>query len=157
MDLGFTGTRNPLSRPQLSALWSKFEYGDIELLRHGACVGADAKAHQYALATGKRIVVHPPVDRKLMSLDCLMYGGTVIPGQRHLVTVLDAKPYHERNRAIVDGSEELLAVPNGPQRPHSGTWYTVLYALGAVDQHLSKHAIPVTIIWPDGRIERRES
>ena len=146
--LGFTGTRFAPSNQQLSWLADQVEHAGE--LHHGGCVGADAMAHVFGLLYGVPITVHPPVDMKLVD-------ARAVTPRSDLVKVLPALPYHERNRAIVDETEEIIALPNGPELAHSGTWYTVRYATGRVDQRLSKHIVPVTICYPDGRIEIRMS
>jgi len=132
--LGFTGTRNEPTDRQLDWLWR--EVVAYRELHHGACVGADYCAHQAAIDSGVPIVVHPPENVRLrMNYD-------------PRATWLPAKPYLVRNRDIVDATDELVAIPDGPERQQSGTWSTVRYAvnLGRL----------VTICYPDGRVERRD-
>lgn len=62
-------------------------------------------------------------------------------------------PYMERNRAIVDASDVLIACPYEivePEFGRSGTWSTIRYALTIPN-------FPVVIIWPNGRVEVRQS
>jgi predicted Rossmann fold nucleotide-binding protein DprA/Smf involved in DNA uptake len=131
--LGFTGTRNEPTDQQLDWLWR--EMVAYRELHHGACVGADSAAHQAATDCGVPIIVHPPENIRLrMDYD-------------PRATWLPAKPYLVRNRDIVNATDELIAVPDGPERQQSGTWSTIRYAvnLGRL----------VTICYPDGRIESR--
>ena len=129
--LGFTGTRNEPSEAQKDWLWR--EISNYRELHHGACVGADYTAHQAALSAGLPIVVHPPVNARLrMNYD-------------PAATWLPAQPYLDRNRDIVNATDELIAIPDGPERQQSGTWATIRYA-----RHLGRR---VTICYPDGRIE----
>lgn len=133
--LGFTGTRNEPTDKQLDWLWH--EMVAYRELHHGACVGADFCAHQAAKDNGVPIIVHPPSNTRLrMNYD-------------DVATWLPAKPYLTRNRNIVDSTDELIAIPDGPERQQSGTWSTVRYAvnLGRL----------VTICYPDGRVEKRDS
>jgi hypothetical protein len=154
MILGFTGTRRQPSNPQiewlrgvLSAMWARQEVSE---LHHGCCIGADAFAHMLSYRTRIPIVVHPPLNKKLAYLAAL--GPHHLP----LVTVLPAAPYMVRNRAIVDACDRLIALPDGPPRPHSGTWGTIDYAEGNTQLHTANRVIvPVTICWPDGKIETR--
>lgn len=145
--MGFTGTRNAPSGKQLS--WLANQIREVEALHHGACVGADACAHIFGLLFGVPIVVHPPVDTKLIDTKA-------VTSTSDLVTLLPAKPYHDRNRDIVDACDQLIALPNGPQRPHSGTWYTVGYATGENQVETAhRRVVPVTICYPDGTLEER--
>lgn len=134
--LGFTGSRNEPTMIQIIWLAETFKLWKPSKLHHGACVGADAEAHKMAVANKVQVIVHPPENQKLMMLpDALLslHGG---------VSIRSPKPYLDRNRDIVDASDMLIALPGGPQRPKSGTWYTINYAL--------RQKIPVHICYPDG-------
>jgi hypothetical protein len=145
MILGFTGTRNPITDQQRDVLREWISRATV--LHHGACINADAEAHQAALAAGINIVVHPPVNTRHM----------MTPDWNHPnVEVRRALPYHQRNRDIVNASTALLALPDGPQRRLSGTWFTVGYATGGNQvQTANRRVIPVTICYPDGETEQR--
>lgn len=138
VQIGFTGTRQRLTDAQLSWLWQQFD--SRAELHHGACIGADCDAHDAAIDNGASIVIHPPVNERLM-MDLQPYYADPT------VTVLSPKPYLTRNRDIVDTAGVLLAVPDGPERPKSGTWYTIRYAMS-----LNKR---ITICYPDGSVENR--
>lgn len=129
--LGFTGTRNEPTEAQADWLWR--EICSYRELHHGACVGADFLAHQAALDVGLQIIVHPPFNDRLR----MRYDPRA--------TWLPAKPYLVRNRDIVDATDELIAIPDGPERRQSGTWSTVRYAI-----QLGRR---VTICYPDGRTD----
>lgn len=130
---GFTGTRHGMTAAQLD--WMHHELSPGAALHHGGCVGADAQAHECALSTGGEVTVHPPVNPKLrMAFD-------------PRAVWLGEKNYLDRDRDIVDASDLLLATPDGPERPKSGTWYTVRYAVSA--------GKPVRICYPDGTTETR--
>lgn len=131
--LGFTGTRNEPTDAQLDWLWR--EMAAYRELHHGACVGADYCAHQAASETGIPVIVHPPTNDRLR----MRYDPAA--------TWLPAKPYLVRNRDIVDATDELIAIPDGPERQQSGTWSTVRYAV-----NLKRY---VRICYPDGRVETR--
>lgn len=127
---GFTGTRNPPTREQLDWLAAQFS-GTFEF-HHGACVGSDEAAHGLAKAEQARIIVHPPADEKLM-----------MPRDHDPAVIwLPAKSYHARNRDIVHAADIMFALPDGPARPHSGTWYTINYA--------RSNRVPVSVCFPDG-------
>lgn len=138
MILGFTGTRHMPTQTQQAFIQRNIR--DADELHHGACIGSDAVAHIFGLLYGLRITVHPPEDTKLIDVKAAM------PLNRDLITVLPAKPYHDRDRDISDASDTLIATPDGPRRPHSGTWYTIDYTL-------SRHEIPVIICLPDGTLD----
>lgn len=130
MILGFTGTRHEPAKEQLDFINRNVSGADE--LHHGCCVGSDAAARQAAITNGVDHVGHPPTDERLMiSRD---------PSE----CWLPAKPYHDRNRDIVDVCDVLIATPDGSRRPHSGTWYTVGYA--------EKIGRPVVVCLPDGAI-----
>lgn len=137
--LGFTGTRNPITPMQRLWLHAQLAEG-VKELHHGACVNADHEAHRAAIQHEVLVIAHPPVDKKL----AMTMGQLLSP--RGGVTVLSDKPYHVRNRNIVDSTSRLLALPDGEQRP-SGTWYTVEYA--------ASRGKPVSICYPDGSHENR--
>lgn len=144
MSVGVTGTRNPLTLAQRTAmemmLSAAMASGDTEI-HHGACVGADAAAHVSAVARSMTVFVHPPVNERLM----MDLSDIADPRQVSDVRVLPAKDYHSRNRDIVDSSNYVIAFPDGPRRPHSGTWYTIDYAV--------RNGKPVYIVYPDGSIK----
>lgn len=130
MILGFTGTRKQPTQAQLG--WVNSILAPVTELHHGACVGSDEAMHSQALIRGIPIVVHPPTNTRLMM--------EIEP--HPLVTVLPPQDYHSRNRAIVQASRELFALPDGPEREGSGTWYTINFAR---DDGLSP-----LIVLPDG-------
>lgn len=138
MILGMTGTRNPITNYQ--RVWLQSVIARAGQLHHGACVNADEDAHDEAVRSGAVIVVHPPADERLMMPKWKW-------SQRDCIYVMTAKPYLERNRDIVNDTDRMIALPDGPERPNGGTWYTVRYAL-----QVGKG---VTICYPDGTVEDR--
>lgn len=132
---GFTGTRNPITETQSEWLWKELHETDYSEWHHGACVGADEASHYAAWDAGIDIVVHPPENDRLR----MLYDPRAL--------WFPAKPYLVRNREIVDATDWLVALPDGPERKQSGTWSTVRYAVS-----MGK---PVTICHPDGRLESR--
>lgn len=136
MILGVTASRAGLSEPQW--VWLNELVCRADELHHGACVGGDEAAHRIAWEHGLRIVMHPPVDEKLM-MDLEPWRGL------ERVTILPPKDYLSRDRDIVTASHQLAVCPNGPWRRGSGTWYTSDYA-----ESLGK--VPM-ICYPDGAVE----
>lgn len=137
MILGFTGTREMPTRAQRRFIMLRV--ADASELHHGCCVGSDYVAHRSALwQCVSTIILHPPVDQRLM----VPLGNLLTRGGIH---VMNPKQYHTRNRDIVDESDAVIATPDGPRRPHSGTWYTIDYARGC--------GKPVVVCLPDGTID----
>lgn len=103
----------------------------VRELRHGDCIGGDADIHDIAAnIEGYRIVIHPP---SISSKRAFKQGHEV-------KTPL---PYLDRNHAIVDAAQRLIAAPGETiEQLRSGTWATIRYA-----QRVRK---PVTIVYPDG-------
>ena len=141
--LAVTGTRFGATEAQLAALAELFN-GNFDWVRdfhHGDCVGADAQAAVMARDLGCRLICHPPeqtADRAYVVSD----------------EAREPLTYLARNRAMVDEAKRLVAFPRlMAEEERGGTWYTIRYA--------RKRGYPVTIIWPDGRIEhdsaRRET
>ena len=123
--IGFTGTREGMSGMQLEAVRQTLERIEARPFQrrliefhHGDCIGADQEAARVAAALGMRIITHPPIEA----------GSRAFTQFSHACDVREAKPYLERNRAIVDECELLVAAPKGPEQRRSGTWTTVRYA-----------------------------
>jgi hypothetical protein len=138
--LGVTASRNGLSKKQKDWFLNLVIIDRPIVLHHGACVGGDEFCHMVAMMYSRenniRVVIHPPEDdRLMMDLD---------PWRNEpFVTILAPKSYLERDRDIVDACNRLVAMPDGPYRPHSGTWYTANYARGKK---------PLVICAPDGKL-----
>lgn len=138
MRLGVTATRRPLTVAQMNTIVHVMRTRtDVTVVHHGDCINGDAYLHAVAMFHQKRIVIHPPTDPRLRAW---------CNGPRHLVTFMPRKPYLDRNQDIVDDTDELLAVPDGPERVRSGTWSTVRYARKRKDRQIS-------IVWPNGKLE----
>lgn len=137
MILGFTGAQTGMAHEQRISVDSFFANTPVSALHHGGCIGADFDAHVIASEIGLDIVIHPPIDTKKIAQD--LDGPTVID-------VRKPRDYLARNQDIVDDCEHLLAAPSGKERVRSGTWATVRRA--------RKAGKPITIIYPDGTIER---
>lgn len=127
MNYGFTGPREGMTDNQQLALAYLLRSGDT--LRHGRCIGADAQADATGRACGCHTIAHPgPVPS--------------LTAPTRSTEVRAPKPFHERNRDIVDESACLIAAPQTLQEEMqgSGTWQTIRYA--------RKRGVPVIILDP---------
>jgi len=116
--IGVTGSRTGITDEQIEefhkfikALMAGFS---LEL-HHGDCIGADSKCHALADKYNIPTHIHPP--------DKDTYRAFNVGG-----TMYEPKPYLMRNHDIVDASELLFVIPNGPEQLRSGTWATWRYA-----------------------------
>ncbi len=135
MKIGFTGTRKGLTEAQLTALRQillsglREPLGSPQILieaRHGDAVGGDEQFHGLCIELKMpEIVIHPPSDPKYRSF-CHEHS----PGEGDTkITVLPEGPYLDRDHAMVDSVEFLLACPlTVEERLRSGTWATLRYA-----------------------------
>ena len=148
MPLGAADRCVPMTAKQkatLKQLLDKLHEGQTTIwFRHGDCQGSDEQAHGIASRAGYNILIHPPDEERLRAF-C-----------EGAFSVLEPKPYRERNLRIVEKSHILLACPKGlaDDEPRSGTWATIRTA--------NNLGVPVRVIMPDGsfttgvRKERRD-
>ena len=138
MKLGFTGSRK-ISYNQCSRLYKLIKGMNIDVAIHGGCKGFDSCFHEVVKELcNAKIFVHPGNQEQhdifVKKNDC---------------EVLPVKPYLERNKDIVNLSDEIIACPGTLKEIlRSGTWATIRYA-----QKIGKK---ITIIFPDGSIEEDE-
>lgn len=133
--VGFTGTSVGMTVGQKIFVKKLLESIGPTEVHHGDCVGADFEFDK--IAENMRIprVIHPPLNPKLQAF---------CDGE----TVLEKKPYLDRDRDIVDVSDVIIATPKEDNPVvRSGTWYTIRYAR---KQNKVTH-----IIYP-GRITKEE-
>jgi hypothetical protein len=137
--IGFSGTRTGLTEEQYDAVESLLQLARSDAaveLHHGDCVGADEDVHQICGELDVTVVLHPPTNAKLRAI---CFGA---------VREEPPKPYQARNRAIVDGTEFLIAAPRERFEPRpargQGTWSTIRYAR---DQGRA-----VYVVWPAGNV-----
>lgn len=114
--VGFSGTRKGMSENQKYAVREVLDGLAALTLHHGDCVGADAEAHEIAVACGFLTVAHPPENPSLRAY--CRTDGKMLP-----------LPYLERDRAIVDATYMLIAAPESATPDKGGTWYTIRYAM----------------------------
>ena len=144
LHVGFTGTRRGMTtRQELAFQRVLGGLGAVTAFHHGDCIGADYQAHEIAAMLDIPIVIHPPIDgsrRAFCATSTDLASWCVAEIRKPL-------PYLERNRAIVDASSVLIAVPYEARGsvPRSGTWSTVRYAV--------KRGVTVIVIRPDGTVE----
>lgn len=129
MHVGFSGTREGMTAPQLNAVRAEFD-ALRGTLHHGDCIGADAEAHAAARTVGMKVHGHPPSNPKLRAF--CQFDSEEKP-----------YPYLTRNSHIVDATAVLIAAPKG-EEGQSGTWSTINYAL--------RRGKPVRAVMPDGEV-----
>jgi hypothetical protein len=129
--VGFTGTRQGMTEVQCRHTAALLA-GATEA-HHGDCVGADEQFHELCLGLGVPVVLHPPIDDRLRAF-CLSATHT-----------LEARPYLERNRDIVNICDLLIAAPKEADEPDpargQGTWSTIRYARRVGRQ--------MRLLWPE--------
>lgn len=138
MNLGVTGTKNGPTALQwrVASEWLETQTSHIYQLHHGCCIGVDEWLARQGEALGIPLYHHPPV------MQDKTFNYEALPGKSS-----DWLPFLDRNHAIVDATDTLLALPKEMfgEQLRSGTWATVRYAR---KQHKT-----VVIIRPDGAIE----
>lgn len=137
LKLGFTGTRNGMTRSQRRAVighldrWS-LKYDLLEV-HHGDCIGADSDFHDLCTQFwGKelRVVIHPPVDSSRRAWKSYQKQITLSPVD-----------FIKRNHDIVASVDGMLAAPAESQEIlRSGTWATI--------RHARKTGVPLILLNP---------
>jgi hypothetical protein len=146
MNFGFTGTQQGMTLDQKRMLRAfLLEAAYCNQFHHGCCVGADDDANEIVRPLGYQVTLHPPTDRKKVPEHLIRVLDDPELALDEGYTVLDPKPYLERNKEIVRASSLLIAAPKSSrEEQRSGTWSTVRYA-----RTLRKAII---IINPDGDV-----
>lgn len=128
--IGFTGTRDGMTRPQKEAV--KKLIAKATEFHHGDCLGSDTQAHDIAKGLGIKTVAWPPKNEKQRAF-CL--ADVVMPADEFLT----------RDHKIVDATLLLVATPKSDQEERrSGTWATVRYA--------RRQRKTIAIVHPDGKV-----
>ena len=143
MRIGFTGTRGGMTEHQRRGVKAilRTKMPKTENLHHGDCVGADSEVHDLAIALGIPLIVHPPVEPSNRAFRDVHRDSL---SRTREVTILEPKPYLERNHDIVDATDVLIAAPSGEEQLRSGTWATIRYA--------RKSGKEVWIVMPSGEM-----
>ncbi len=131
MIIGFTGTQIGMTEIQKEKVKSFLLKNNIELVRHGDCVGADSDFHNICAELKLKIIIHPP---NIKSKRAFCKGDIILP----------EKWYIDRNHDIVDGCDLLIGTPQqDTEQLRSGTWATIRFG--------KKTNKKVIIIYPDGK------
>lgn len=146
LKLGFSGTRTGMNSFQYFLLTRFIDFFAgrfrVSEFHHGDCTGSDAEAHRLIakLYPNTKIIIHPPEDPKHRAY-CLHKHGSL----------LDTRPYLERDREIAQVCDTLLATPKSTMEDHSGTWSTIRYKR----EYQEKNWIvpSVVIILPEGTVQ----
>ncbi len=138
--IGFTGTRQGMTRLQRQLVESLLVLHPPKETHHGDCIGSDAQFHKIICnQTTASIIIHPPLDRR--------YRAFCAADETKGDMILPEKPYLERNRDIVNASEIMVAAPKELiEQQRSGTWYTIRRAREKRRQ--------IIIVFPDGTLLR---
>lgn len=139
MILGFTGTRRGMTMAQSRQVAAIIAMRTPVEVHHGCCKGADVQFHGLCAAYAPAARRHGwpgPIGVWRAEIDGLDFEHPWMP-------------YGERNQAIVNACDVLIAAPleHGACwiAGGGGTWQTIRRAREARK--------PVIIVWPDGRLE----
>lgn len=139
MKLGFTGTQRGMTQAQLVACAKVLDEFQPTEARHGDCIGADDRFDLLCHIRKIQTVIHPPLNPSKRAW-CFRRVNTGTRAMREEMPL----DYIERNHAIVDASDMLLATPGETvEQLRSGTWATIRYAR-------KRGGRVVIIVWPDG-------
>lgn len=153
MILGFTGTRKGMTPEQLATLNLEMDNPGLDIddnsppkLIHGGAEGADETMDSLCcFRTQEPIEVYPCTWERYQYWVNKDKFSTIINRIVHQV-----KPPLVRNKIIVERAALMIATPYTMEEElRSGTWATLRYA-----RKLNK---PITIIFPDGSIQREAS
>lgn len=134
--IGFTGTQQRISDTQRYSLLfvlAKARVRGARWMDNGDCIGADATAGAIWRTLEGLLWLHPPVNDAKRAFQAADFAS-------------EALPYLDRNRAIVDKCDWLVATPAEMfEQQRSGTWATIRYARKVGRNHV--------IVWPNGKVE----
>ena len=116
MHVGFTGTRNGMTAPQLDSvrrLITEYIIVGPACWHDGDCIGADDEAHEIAEVLGYYTIGHPP-------------ASPAFQARNKFDEMREPKAYLDRDQDIVDECDVLIAAPKQVQETQrSGTWATI--------------------------------
>ncbi len=125
--IGFTGTSEGSTTEQLQELekhLTRLKAAGFVEFHHGLCIGADEQAAEIAAELGYCVIAHPGFAEDSFNLE---RRSGFMGNDR----VMEAKPFADRDRDIVNATDRLLASPRTRlEEIGSGTWATVRYAQG---------------------------
>jgi hypothetical protein len=114
----FTGTRSGMTDAQKAEVERLFVELRITTLYHGASIGADEETSLIAQRLGINVRAFPgnvDADRsKLAHADAWERPASPLA----------------RSKAMVRRAHLVIAAPDGPEKPRSGTWATIRFARG---------------------------
>ena len=135
MKIGFTGTRNGMSKLQIAFVLRAVGVCHVIEAHHGACIGADYDFHKIARFLKVPVILHPGHNKQgqcFSRADC--QGAIKIYPERF---------YLDRDKDIVNSVDMMFATPKSHvEELRSGTWATIRYA--------RKKRKNILIVFPDG-------
>lgn len=138
MKVGFTGTRQGMTRDQEKVVTELLIKLRVTEGHHGDCVGSDEEFHDILESLALDIVVHPPSNPKLRAW---CKGPDTM--------VLRPQDYLRRNRDIVRATEALIGTPKEEVIPApargQGTWSTI--------RHGFESGKTIYIVFPSGKVQ----
>ena len=129
--IGFTGTRSGMSHKQAVNLFKALavEAKSDEITGvHGGCIGADIQFHKMCKLLGFKVEVFPGHPKGKPDDDSMM--GDFSDAD----VIHPSNSYFARNRSIVDKVNVMYATPYNTEEGPGGTWYTIKYSRGKVDE-----------------------
>jgi hypothetical protein len=138
--LGFTGTRKGMTNRQLLSFLETVKiFAKARIIKefhHENYIGADKETHDKMInISGCEVIVH---FAKIKSPMIAKLEGDFWR--------MPSKPPLERNKDIVDETDNLIACPDSSkEKLRSGTWATIRYA--------KKKNKAVVIVFPNGEVE----
>jgi hypothetical protein len=158
MKLGFTGTRNGLTKEQRAVVRKLLSVLDFNEIHHGDCVGADNELVDLAgsswhIKETERLGVENKNNWYTTVLPVIAYPGKNVAGNsdsraysRWNTKTLRTERYLTRNRNIVNNVDFVIAAPKEESQVCSGgTWYTINYAI--------KQKVPLIIVYSNGKVD----
>lgn len=134
--VGFTGTREGMTGPQIETVKSILQDENPVRAVHGDCIGADAQFHDICVARKVWIDVYPS---NIVTQRAYSHGM--------IDTVHTPRPPLDRNKLIVDECDFLIVAPAQEKEVlRSGTWSTYRYAM--------KKKKTVYLILPSGQFAK---